>query len=170
MVPIEHISYKNKNIIKPSLEDWQDIMNKIVFSFDNKGFNGKLIKMFIHHYLSEFGTETAKTIAVLELFAPPQRTGEWWPKIIYFPNGYSLVNGVLNPANPDDNSIYVYYRTFHCFDCGLDLDAFCFDGDAYLLHDQELKEAYERWNYPTIRCPNCNGDVKNPGLIELGRV
>jgi hypothetical protein len=170
-ITMKTVCFRNKKMIKPSFDEWRNIINGKITVYDNKRFLGnKLIGSFISKYLDDFRTDSIKTIAIFELLEFPNREAAWWPKILYFPNGYTLINELLNPLDTDDNYIFVYYRTFHCFDCSTDMDAFCFDRDAYMLNNEELTDAYKRWDYPKIHCPNCNGDIRNPGLIQLVNV
>ncbi|WP_438445861.1 hypothetical protein [Gorillibacterium sp. sgz5001074] len=162
---MKEINFQNKRLLFPTRSEWEEIFdNKISEIFGYKLLNAELAKGFISHYLDDFGTQGTKTIAVLEKV--PWKEGQWWPRILYCFNGLTLENERLCTLVSNDNLIYVYYRRFHCFDCNLDIDAFCFDRDAYIFNKEELKAAYKNL-ITKNECPKCKGSVRNPGLIEI---
>lgn len=161
---MKELNVQNLMLLYPSLIEWRAILNTTIAEYDQKPFlKSELLRMFIKQYLDEFGTISAKTIAVLE----EVKKGHWWPKIVYFPKGVQLDQGEVALSSFKEAYIYVYYRTFHCFDCGLDADAFCLDRDAYIGKTEDLNKIYDSWNYNQVRCPRCSGDFRNPGLIEI---
>ncbi|WP_058300482.1 hypothetical protein [Gorillibacterium timonense] len=147
------------------LAEWEVIMSQE--QSDYRGIpilKTEFTLAFIQPYLNQFGVRGTNTLAVLEKV--PWKEGQWWPRILYFPKGFDEDVETLGKTIPYESFFYVYYRTFHCFDCGLDLDAFCFDRDAYVFHDAELEAAHQTLRFKN-ECPRCKGDMRSPGLIEI---
>jgi hypothetical protein len=92
----------------------------------------------------------------------------WCPLQLYWPEGKPDVSRASVIPRSGSFPLQIYTGLFHCFDCGIDAEAFAIRGEAYLV----------KRDFPTgpevaallKRCPDCGGDMKNPGLVEIHHV
>lgn len=164
---MKNIYLNHQLTLIPTQDQWSNILNGTLTVIDNlEVLDTKYYKKQFEDCIKKGSLNSPKTLAVLEK-RNWQNKDVLYPTIIYWPYGCPKIEDMYTATLESTLFFRVYFKTFHCFKCGLDRAGFALDRDAYIFKNDELNKIYDSYDFFTLRCPNCKDKMRSPGLVEL---
>ncbi len=164
---MKKIYLNNQLTIVPSIEEWYEIIRGSICNI--KGIeiiNNKIFREQVELCINKNVLNTSRTLGVLDERKCANKC-QWWPSIIYWSEGCPQIEDNFISSLEDMLFFRVYFHMFHCFQCGLDIAGYALDRDAYIFRENELNKVYDSFDFFSLRCLDCEGSMRNPGLVEI---
>lgn len=153
----------------PSRAEWDMLCNGAMTRIGHYPvLDARNLRTRMHYALQQGAYQTDSVQSFLQL---PHWHGvkEWWPVMFHWPSGRPSLEELALGDAAVPFYLKVYFHRFHCFDCGLDLDGYAVEQDAYPSSAMPWEDM-KKHGVNTLRCPACGGGMRHPLLVHIHRV